>query len=389
MRKRLRKIIKKLNTPKAATKFKQIQLDHGVQTPKAPVLSFKTRWNSNCTMFEDALELKTYIKLAEEDADFLVPTRHKLRPSDWALIPKVLKLLTPLKTATLVFEGDNSSISEVIPVVKQMKLQIQAIDERGTTAFKNALIQQIDNYLGGKDARPHFVDIEKCPIYTYATLLDPRYKADYFTIRTNADFAKLSLREHCKRLQAEEATVLTHVQELEAQDQGNPSANVLSWDDCLLEENDNINDTSQGFDEELNLYFSARRIDMNADPLAYWKAHHNQFPTISKVAIEYLCPPSSSAASEREFSISGLIMTPKRNRLLPKNLEQLLFLKYNIRATGYTNLPSPPSEFHAVNTLLQTDQNRETLDNNGLSDSDGYDESDDSSASDVSCDESP
>ena len=41
MRKRLRNFTKKLNTPKAATKSRQIQPDHGVQSTKAPVLSFK------------------------------------------------------------------------------------------------------------------------------------------------------------------------------------------------------------------------------------------------------------------------------------------------------------------------------------------------------------
>ena len=74
---------------------------------------------------------------------------------------------------------------------------------------------------------------------------------------------------------------------------------------------------------------------------------------MSRLALKYLCPPASSSASEREFSVTGLILTPKRNRLLPNNLEQLLFLKYNLRATEYsTNLPQPPPEFKGVNTLL-------------------------------------
>ena len=80
-------------------------------------------------------------------------------------------------------------------------------------------------------------------------------------------------------------------------------------------------------------------------------------------------------------------MTPKTNRLLLKNGEQLMFLKYNLRSTGYTSLPSTPSKFQAVNTL-----DRETLelDYHGLSYSDNdYEESYDSSASDVSNDESP
>ena len=81
-----------------------------------------------------------------------------------------------------------------------------------------------------------------------ATLLVPRDRADYFTVRANAAFAKLSLREHCMHLKAEELTILAHtltqVQELVVQDKDNLSANALSWDYCLLEEQANIDDTS-------------------------------------------------------------------------------------------------------------------------------------------------
>ena len=74
-------------------------------------------------------------------------------------------------------------------------------------------------------------------------------------------------------LKAEEVTVLAHtmtqVQELVVQDKDNLSANALSWDYCLLEEQANIDDTSQGADKELCLYFSARCIIVNTDPLDY------------------------------------------------------------------------------------------------------------------------
>ena len=74
-------------------------------------------------------------------------------------------------------------------------------------------------------------------------------------------------------LKAEEVTILAHtltqVQELVVQDIDNLSANALSWDNCLLEEQANIDDTSQGADKELYLYFSARRIIVNTDPLDY------------------------------------------------------------------------------------------------------------------------
>ena len=37
------------------------------------------------------------------------------------------------------------------------------------------------------------------------------------------------------------------------------------------------------------------------DPLAWWKMHDGQFPTIAKLARKYLAIPASSATSERVF----------------------------------------------------------------------------------------
>lgn len=57
-------------------------------------------------------------------------------------------------------------------------------------------------------------------------------------------------------------------------------------------------------------------IDAEADPLAWWKAHHaEQLPMISKVARKYLCAPATSVPLERVFSASGHILSPSRSKL--------------------------------------------------------------------------
>lgn len=54
-----------------------------------------------------------------------------------------------------------------------------------------------------------------------------------------------------------------------------------------------------------------------------------------KIARKYLCAPCGNSSSEREFSTAGDIANNERNRLLPENVDKLLFLKYNMRAIGY------------------------------------------------------
>ena len=47
------------------------------------------------------------------------------------------------------------------------------------------------------------------------------------------------------------------------------------------------------------------------------------------MAKKYLTPPATSTDVERLFSTAGDILTKERNRLLPENLDKLLFCKEN------------------------------------------------------------
>ena len=55
------------------------------------------------------------------------------------------------------------------------------------------------------------------------------------------------------------------------------------------------------------------------------------FPNLSMLAKHYLCIPASSTSSERSFLIANNIVTKRRNRLLPENVEMLTFLKNNFK----------------------------------------------------------
>ena len=44
-------------------------------------------------------------------------------------------------------------------------------------------------------------------------------------------------------------------------------------------------------------------------------------------SLRYLTPPATSTAVERLFSAAGMIMEAKRNKLAPKYVDKLLFLR--------------------------------------------------------------
>ena len=87
------------------------------------------------------------------------------------------------------------------------------------------------------------------------------------------------------------------------------------------------------------------------DPLKFWQSMQTELPHLSNLARVYLSSPASSTTSEREFKVAKSIQNDQRARLLPKSVETLLFLKYNLRALSYsTNLDAPPSDFIRPNS---------------------------------------
>lgn len=54
-----------------------------------------------------------------------------------------------------------------------------------------------------------------------------------------------------------------------------------------------------------------------------------RFSNVKKIFLKFNTPTPSSAPVERLFSLGGLVLTPRRNRLSDQRFEKLLLLRYN------------------------------------------------------------
>jgi hypothetical protein len=63
------------------------------------------------------------------------------------------------------------------------------------------------------------------------------------------------------------------------------------------------------------------------DALEWWKGSHSMYPKLSKMARDVLAVPATGAGVEREFSISGRVVTKQRNRLSPTTIRDIMQYK--------------------------------------------------------------
>jgi hAT family C-terminal dimerisation region len=141
-------------------------------------------------------------------------------------------------------------------------------------------------------------------IVKMAKLFDPRMKSD----TTLMNELRSTLVEHYNY--GHESAVL-----------GSSSSTILN---AVLAADGADFDDSENFvwaDEVTNFFQFTSIADVRADPLLWWKAAETRFPTIAKMARDYLAVQATSVASESTFSTSGQLITSNRVCLSDESIE--------------------------------------------------------------------
>ena len=88
--------------------------------------------------------------------------------------------------------------------------------------------------------------------------------------------------------------------------------------------------STEKINKEVNDYCDEAVMPTDTDVLQWWKMREGHYPALANIAKNYLCICATSMPSEQIFSKSGYICNKRRNRLLPENVNILVFLSDNL-----------------------------------------------------------
>ncbi|XP_059085101.1 zinc finger BED domain-containing protein 4-like [Tigriopus californicus] len=300
-----------------------------VPTPKKLMAKVETRWNSTFMMLERFLECKNVLTLLFAGSFFEGKSDgFKFFHSEWDSIQDMVHCLSHIYEATQEMGGEkHTTIGKTIPMTTVLMKAYQEEVEESKTSLTKELAQEIL-----KNLHLRFGRVEFDSMYTFSTLLDPRYKNCMLRNTGGLDQALTELKEELKK----GSIVSVSGSDIpSASYEGVLSSQASLWTkmdrEVITEMKDSYSSSNQATNE-LHLYLTeVPRISRQSDPLNWWvKVSKERFPHIYQVGIKYLAIPATSVPSERLFSSAGDILREKRSNLGDDIVTSLICLHANL-----------------------------------------------------------
>ncbi|KAM8753808.1 zinc finger BED domain-containing protein 4 [Acanthopagrus schlegelii] len=259
------------------------------------------------------------------------PGELALGGSERAMLKEVTDILEPFTEAWDMVHGDRQadmqtdrhvSISLALPCVLGLRKHLSETSTPRCPSLLAGLSQALESRLA-----PILDD----PLYITATTLDPQFK---LTWSSNPDWHRQVLIEELSKHSSGSSPVDPDT-DLHPQSQTPPApapspVSSLSRP-CKLFSFIKQRPTTQAksLEQELTVYLREEPTDEEA--LHYWRRKAIDFPLLAQVAKRAFTVPSCGTVVESIFTTAGQCLRPERGRVLPKNLETLIYLKANYR----------------------------------------------------------
>ena len=290
-----------------------------------------TRWGSQQKMVERILEQEPAIRQVlgpDRRCSHLIPTWQ-----DVEVLQSIHAVLSPLADFTDMLSGEErvtaSAIKPLLNVLRNKVLVASGTDTTLVADIKERICNHLESKYLGHSNFEHTINI--------ASFLDPGFKAQHLGDELPLIKHRV-IREGVELLVSQGINEDVQTSETDSTSESDVPQSKRRKLSSWLKEATQVLSTSvrpqtaeQKVNSQVEDYLKRNIIDPETNPLKWWSAHEVDFPVISKLAKKYLCICASSSPSERVFSVSGHIVSKKRNALKPDKVNMLVFLAKNLQ----------------------------------------------------------
>ncbi|XP_034551721.1 zinc finger BED domain-containing protein 4 isoform X2 [Notolabrus celidotus] len=259
------------------------------------------------------------------------PGELALGSSERALIRELTDTLEPFTEAWDMVQGERHSdiqtdrhvsISLALPCVLGLRKHLSETSTPHCPSLLAGLSRAVESRLA-----PILDD----PLYISATTLDPQFK---LTWSSTPDWHRQLLIEELSKHSTASSPIDPNTDLLpQSQTPPDPAPSPVSHlsRPCKLFSFIKQRPTTQAksLEQELAVYLREEPTDEEA--LHYWRRKAIDFPLLAQVAKKAFTVPACGTVVESIFTTAEHLLRPERGRVLPKNLETLIYLKANYR----------------------------------------------------------
>ncbi len=256
---------------------------------------------------------------------------------DIEVLESIKSALGPLHSFTDLLSGEKHvTISAIMPLLHHLYSDILLSKEDDTRLAKD-IKTRVKVYMEQK-----YSDEENILFLNIASYLDPRFKSQYMNEASkDAVQEKLILdgklvTAQCRPLSDSNqpsTSTDTSVSSLPTPPSSAPvPQKKMKLSDVFRSKVQSTTSLSAE-DEikgELDSYLRHPTIDVDKNPLEWWKIQSTSFPILGGLARKYLCVCATSSSSERAFNTAGYLLSPKRTCVNPDKMNMMAFLSKNL-----------------------------------------------------------
>ncbi|TDH13474.1 hypothetical protein EPR50_G00033170 [Perca flavescens] len=255
-----------------------------------------TRWNS----LYEAISRNITIPMNELNPPCVKLGIKCLNEREYLFLQEYRTVMKPLTVALDILQGDECTYGALLPTLTSLMSKTLALKDdlsRMTASLPDVIVKAVKiRFDAVLDSQEGLLAAATCPEFKLGWLRDERR------------------REHLKELLTTECRKAAPAAD-------NANVSQLAASPAEMDFFDFENQPTESFSAEKEITDNLRS--------GYELEILNQFPNLKKMYMKYNTPTPSSAPVERLFSLGGLVLSPKRNRLCDRRFEKLLLMRYN------------------------------------------------------------